>query len=256
MSVFDSLLNPAAVGGAFAQGMESGRQWREEREVRGALGDYARNPDDPAVFERLAQWRPEMAIKIREQQAERQKQARLADLQRRAAGGDRAALGELAGIDLDAWDKLNDADKVSAKERVSYIGQAALAIKQLPPEQRAAAWDRYVQDGVQMGYEGLAPFLGKYSEQALDSAIAQSELVGKAIDYARPDYKVLPNDATLVNVRDPAAVASVAGGAPAGIASPRSKAEYDALPSGAQYTAPDGSVRTKGGPSQPAAGSF
>lgn len=83
MSIFDGLLNPAAIGGAFSEGLDMGTRQREDREVRGALAAYATNPDDPKAFQMLAQHRPELAIQMgdrkREQQAQAQAQRR-ADL--------------------------------------------------------------------------------------------------------------------------------------------------------------------------------
>lgn len=213
MSIFDGLPNPAAPAFAFQQGMQSGRAEREDREVRGALSAYAVNPDDERAFQMLAQYRPEMAIGIRQDRAKRDQQAAVADLQRRAANGDRAAKAELAGIDLDAWDKIDDNDRQVATERVSAIGQAALRVSQLPPEQRPVAWDQAIEQ-LAPRYPELAEYRGKYSEEALMSAIDSAKLVDDFFALEKPSYQVIPEGGTLVNTRDPEAVRSVAGGEP------------------------------------------
>jgi hypothetical protein len=195
MGIFDGLPNPAAPALAFQHGMRQGTAEREEREVKGALSAYAMNPDDPAVFETLARVRPEMAISIREDQTKRQQAAQVAELTRRAAAGDPDALRELAPIDLDAWAKLDARQREHIKRGVDYVGQAALAISKLPPDQRAAAWDEYAQRGVEQGFTELADEVGGYSEEALQSALAEAGLVRQAIEMAEPqEFNVGPGE--------------------------------------------------------------
>lgn len=76
MGIFDGLPNPAAPGMAFQQGMDRGRAEREDRETKGALSAYAMNPDDPEAFKKLAQWRPDIAISVREDRSRQQQEAR------------------------------------------------------------------------------------------------------------------------------------------------------------------------------------
>lgn len=201
MSIFDSLMNPASVGasitGAFQQGQETGRQ----NQVRGALSAYAVNPDDPQVFATLAQHDPAMAIQVRQDQEKRRQAAMAADLQRKAAAGDPAAKAELAGIDIDAWGKIDTVTQRKVKDQVDYIGNAALAIKQLPPEQQPAAWDAYVEQGVQQGFEGLADYRGKYDPATLDSAIAQAGMVKDFLATQKIDYQVIPQGGKLQGFR-------------------------------------------------------
>lgn len=205
MSIYAGLPDPSAPARAFMDGLRRGQAEREEREVRGALSAYVINPDDEGAFQTLAQYRPEIAMQVRSDREKRQQEAAVADLQRRAAGGDRTALAELAGIDIDAYDKLADNERVGTKERVSAIGQAALAVSQLPPEQRPAAWDGYI-DQLSQRYPELAEYRGQYSEQALMGAIAQAEQMGKFFELSDPRFQVIPEGGTLVNTRDPAAI--------------------------------------------------
>lgn len=256
MGLFDGLPDPTAPAQAFQHGMRQAQAEREEREVKGALSAYATNPDDPAAFATIAQWNPQLAIKIREDQTKRTQAARVADLQRRAASGDRAALGELAGIDLDAYDKLHDNDQQVVQERVGAIGQAALRISQLPPEQQPAAWDAAV-DQLSSRFPELAEYKGQYSPEALASAIDQAKLVNDAISLSRPSYQAIPEGGTLVNTRDPAAVQSFTSGqgaAPVRVSTPQ---EAAALPPGTKFIDPNGVERmVPGGGGGNATGGF
>jgi hypothetical protein len=207
MGIFDSLPNPAAPALAFQKGMQRGKAEREDREVRGALSAYVMNPDDEQAFATIAQYRPDMAMEMREDMEKRRQATAVADLQRRAAGGDRSALAELAGIDIDAFDKLADNERAATGERVSAIGQAALRISQLPEAERPMAWDAAV-DQLSTRYPEIAEFKGRYSPEALSSAIDQAKLVGEFFQLERPSYQAIPEGGTLVNTRDPAAVQS------------------------------------------------
>jgi hypothetical protein len=210
MGIFDGLPNPGAPALAFQQGMDRARAEREEKQMRGALTAYALNPEDPQAFQMLAEHRPDLAIQVRGERDKREQAAAVADLQRRAAGGDRTAMAELAGIDLDAWDKLADNDRAVTGERASAIGQAALRISQLPEASRPAAWDAAV-DQLSARFPELAEYKGQYSPEALMSAIDSAKLVNDFIGLSRPSYQAIPEGGTLVNTRDPAAVQSYMG---------------------------------------------
>jgi len=138
--------------------------------------------------------------------AKAQEEAYKADLQRRAAGGDKAALAELAGIDIGAWSTLNNAQIADFEKNIDFIGNAALQVGQLPEEQRPAAWDAYIQQGVRMGMQDIAQYAGGYSPEALNAVLAQANQTKAFIEMTRPDYSAVPFDADLVNKRDPAAI--------------------------------------------------
>lgn len=244
MSIFDGLPDPSAPAQAFFTGLQHGKQQRQEEEVRGALSAYVANPDDPKAFATLAQWKPEFALKVREDQTKRAKAAQLADLQTRAAAGDKTAMAQLAGVDYDTYDKMADNQRQDLHARVDAIGNAALDISQRPPEQRAAAWDAYI-DQLSPQYPELAPLKGQYSEEKLNAAIAQAGQTKEHLDSLRPHYTVLPNGADMVNDRDPAAVAAIAArNAGLATATPpvqvKSIAEAHALPPGTQFIDPNG----------------
>lgn len=214
-NVFDnfSMGNPNAIGQAFQSAFEAGQEKRKEHELNGVLSAYAVNPDDPGAVAKVAKYDPKLAISIGQDQQSRkaaaQKQQSMAhqqDVQRRAATGDAGALAELAGIDLDAWKTLGEVDRKAVKDRVDYIGQAALQIKTLPPEQRGAAWDAAIEQAVQNGHPDLAQYKGHYSEQALDGAIYSAGLVDNLHRLTEPKYMAPPQGSALVNVRDPASI--------------------------------------------------
>lgn len=218
-NVFDnfSIGNPTNIGQAFQSAFDAGQAKRKEQELNGVLSAYAVNPDDPGAVAKVAKYDPRLAITIgqdqRSRQADIRKQdeaAQKQDLQKRAAGGDHAALAELAGIDLDAWKTLGDVDRKAIKDRVDYVGQAALQIKTLPPQQRAQAWDSAIEQAVANGHSDLAEFKGNYSEQALDSAIYNAGLVDKLHSLTEPKYQVVPQGGALVNTNDPQAITQFA----------------------------------------------
>ena len=256
------LPDPGNIARAFEEGLDQGRKTREEREVKSALSAYAVNPEDEGAFQKLAQYRPELAIQIGQDRRKQQQQALVMDLQGRAAQGDKAALAQLAGIDLNAWDKIGDNQRQQIAKQVDFVGNAALAVSRLPPEQRPAAWDSYIQQGVAAGFTDLAQYQGRYSDEALNGALAQAGMIKQFIDMNEPKYQVVPEGGALVNTNDPAAVQSYVNGmapqaSPGGaVAAPASKAEFDALPPGTQYRAPDGSMRIKGGGAGNGTGNF
>jgi hypothetical protein len=257
MSIFDGLPDPSAPGNAFMAGLEHGTKQREERELKGALATYAVNPDDPKAFQTLARYKPEFAIKIREDQTKRKLAATQTDLQQRAAAGDRAAMAQLAGIDLDAWDKLHDNDVVATKDRVEAIGQSALRISQLPQDQRPAAWDAAI-GSLSQRWPELAEYRGKYSDENLNAAIDTAGQVGKFFELSRPSYQAIPEGGTLVNTRDSAAVnAFTQGAGPGDIPTIANPADAAKLPPGSQFKTPDGrTLRVPGGGTGNGAGRF
>lgn len=255
---YSGLPDPLRPALAFQSGLRQAQAENEERQVRGALAAYAQNPDnvDPHAFATIAQWNPKLAIEIREDSTKRQQASRVADLQRRAAGGDRTALAQLAGIDLDAYDKLADNERQETAERASVVGQAALRISQLPEAQRPAAWDAAI-DQLASRYPELAEYRGQYSEEALMGAIDSAKLAEKFFDLERPRYQAIPEGGTLVNTSDPEAVRSFVSGQDADIPVVASPEEARRMPPGSEFRTPDGRVmRVPGGGSGNAAGGF
>lgn len=249
--ILGQLNNPSNIALSFQQGMQTGQAQREEREVRGALASYAMNPDDPGVFQTLAQYRPELAIKLRETQVAKQKELLAQETRMKAAQGDPAAKARLAGIDIDAWAKIDGPTQKRLKDQVDFVGQAALAVKQLPLEQQPAAWDNYIQQGVGLGFDALKDYQGKFSPQALDGAIANAGLVKDFLGTQEIKWQQVgerPSFATDAMGRPIGSANPYSGaGGTAEMAAPTSKEEFDALPPGATFKAPDGTTRVKPG---------
>jgi hypothetical protein len=160
------------------------------------------------------------AMPIIEKQREAAKEQQAAQIRMRAAQGDPDALQQLVGIDFNSYRALGEEQRRMLKEQNDYVGQAALRISQLPPQQQAMAWDQAIAQGVQRGFSGLADKQGQFSPQALNSAIDSAGLVDKFFQLAEPRYTAIPAGGRLVNTRDPAAVNSVAGGMAPPVAAP------------------------------------
>lgn len=246
-----NLLQPTDVGNAFTQGMETGRTRKREEVTRnvlagvaanwpgasrsgGALGGATGIVADPAQDEAqfnallapLDQIDPAMSIKLREQR------------QRSIEGmDDRRARQQEGQNKLDG-------------ELVKATGQAALDVLNLPADQRPAAWDNYV-DQFSQRYPNAAQYRGKYSDASAKALLAQAGMIDSYQKSQEPKYQVVPEGGALVNMNDPRALSQFSNPAPSEPVKVGSDADYQTLPPGAQYIAPDGTVRRKGGaPSQ------
>lgn len=191
-------------GERFQMGFQQGQEQRKQRELDGALRQLASNPDDPNARNALLHADPRMYMQFQKADLERLKAERERvglEASRRiggmAAGGDvqgaRTAALRAGNFDLaKTLDGLGAPDKEAIKRRSEYIGNAALRIQQLPPEQRAAAWDHYARQGPQFGVDGLDQYVGQYSEEALHAAIAQAGMVKDYFDANKIDWRVTP----------------------------------------------------------------
>ena len=187
----------------------------------GIVPTETQKSESQAAYERLAKVNPRLALQagsyMEDRQAKRTKvmqEQNAVALRQKAAQGDQNALYQLVGIDPDGWKALGAEQRQRVKDINEYTGQAGLRISQLPPEQRAAAWDQVIDNGVARGFKELAEKRGQYSDKALTDAIDGAGLVEKFLSLAEPKYQVVPKDADLVNTRDPAAVAQFGGVAP------------------------------------------
>lgn len=225
MNALAGLMNPAAIGqsvfGAFEQGREQGRQ----RAAQSALAAYAANPSAETAAS-IAQHDPMMGIQLgqveRGREMENAKLTREANTRRltaEAAQGSPTALVSLWSEDPEMAMKLDDRQAERLLEGYEFIANAAYDISERPPEERAAAWDSYVDQAIVAGYDGLAQFKGNYSDQTLNAVIAKAGQMKEFKAFQRPDYQPLGFDQEFVNTRDPEAMAEIArrrsgGGAP------------------------------------------
>lgn len=112
------------------------------------------------------------------------------------------------------------------KQAKDVVGQAALQIAQLPPEQQPQAWDQQIDYLVGQGYDGLAPYKGRYSPQSLMGVISEAGLANELRTATQPSYQVIPEGGALVNTRDPRATQQFA--APGGQPMPQQQAAAQA----------------------------
>ncbi len=251
------LLQPVDIGGAFQQGMQRGKAMRRESVTQNALAAFVADPTSTEPISALASVDPALALQVQEQQRGRAKEVRREQIYSQYAGdprgGQQAAMA--AGeTDLAAqFAKLGDADRERVKESTKILGQAALDVSRRPEAERAAAWATYVQNAEASGFD-IPPQYERYSPDALNSASAEAGTMEKLIKQFEPDWSAVAPGGYMVD-RNPLTNPGRAGfgGSPEGqgAAPVTDKAQYDALPPGASYTAPDGSQRIKGGaPSQ------
>ena len=218
MSIFDSLQSPNNAGAAFVNAFEGGVKKREEREFKSALSAYAVNPSDPMAFASIARTEPKLAITLRADQEKRAKEAQLAQLQQAAVAGDPKAKAQLAGIDYDLWDKINDNDRVATKDKNDRIGQSLVLVASLPPEQQPMAWDREIDRLSASGMKELDEYRGRFSPDALQSAVAEHGALDDFLKTQKIDYSVIPEGGRLQGFD--AAGRPLAGGAASAPAGP------------------------------------
>lgn len=128
---------------ALMEGFNFAREARRQEGRGNALASYMANPTDQGVGE-IARYDPDAAFAI---QGDRRKQ-----------------------------------QEARLQEGMKAVGNAALLISQLPPEQQAQAWDQQIDSLVAAGYDTLAQYKGKYSPDALRSVLSQT---GMANDYLK-----------------------------------------------------------------------
>lgn len=255
MNVLAGLMNPAAIGQSVQGAFEQGRMAARQRAAENALTAYAQNPSaetaaaiaphDPRTGIQLGQYEMQRS----KQEQERQQQAQIQQFAGRAAQGDKSALLALWGVDWETASKLDKYQTEKALEGYDFIANAAYQIVQLPPEQRAQAWDAYVQQGVQLGFDGLAQYAGQYSDQALNSIVAKAGEMKEFQTFQQPKY-VPVGEGGLSGfqfgqpIMQGGQPQNFGGGQPVQITG---EADYAALPPGAEYIDPQGNRRTKGG---------
>jgi hypothetical protein len=212
MNALAGLMNPAGIGQGIQQSFQMGVEQRRQAETRNALAAYAQNPSaegaamvaqhDPATGIQLGQYEQRRAAEAREQQMEAQRQ----QLAGRAAQGDKTALLSLWGVDWETAKSLDKYQTEKALEGYDFIANAAYQIVQLPEAQRPQAWDAYIQQGVQMGFDGLAQFQGQYNPQTLNSVVARAGEMKSYQEAQQPKYMAIPAGGTLVDTNNPQAV--------------------------------------------------
>ena len=200
---------PGGFENALAQGLQFGSQLAERRqqeEQRNALSAYAIDPNNEKNFNMLAMHAPEYALQVRGQRDAAAREAETRRLTMEGAQGNEDAILQLWGVNPDEAARLDTRARARATEGFNFIGQAALDIDRLPEEQRPAAWDAAIDQGVQMGYGGLSQYRGQYSPQSLQGVVARAGQMAPLLSGRDPHYVPLNEGATLVDTRNPQAV--------------------------------------------------
>lgn len=206
MNALAGLMNPAAIGADVQNAFEVGREKMKQQQTESALSAYAANPDDPMAFQAVAKYAPKFAIQIGADRREQEQKAAAAALRQAAAQGDKKALLTLWGVDSAEAKRLDDRQADEALKGFNYAAESMFAISQLPEEQQPAAFDRAIDQGVEMGFDGLATYKGKYNPQLRDAMLARAGQMQEFQSFNRPQYMAAPEGAGLINVKDPAAI--------------------------------------------------
>lgn len=138
---------------ALLAGFQTGRELRRQEGERAAMSDLVNG--NPSALGQLATYNPQAAMQYKQQQD-----------------------AEAARVEQQRQKMLTDGKKV--------VGQAALQVAQLPPEQRPAAWNSAIDYLVSQGWDGLAQFKNQYSEQSLMGVISEAGLANELRQAQQP----------------------------------------------------------------------
>lgn len=185
---------PPNIGETFLNGFNRGQAMAKEKRTNNALAQFATNPDDPQAVNALIAVDPRLGLQAKQQQqlqaiAQREQADKLRKRQLipLAAKGDPNAQLELLGIDYETANKLDERAKKQALDGAKYVADAAFDIVQRPPEQRAAAWDAYIDQGAAQ-FPNLLQFKGKYTPEALQGLVAQAGQMKEWQTFQQPHY--------------------------------------------------------------------
>jgi hypothetical protein len=184
--------------------------------------------------------------------------AKLVALDPETGGKIVAALKNLSEMDLKQHQQGND-----------IFGAAAHWLEQFPPQERAQRLQIVAPQLLASGVTQEQIAGADLSDHGLRGYQAIAIDYDKMIDNELAERKFQAGDNVAVapggnvaNIKPDGSARYVVaqpgvGGTSPGPARPASKADYDALPPGAEFIAPDGTHRYKpGGPTQPASGNF
>jgi hypothetical protein len=203
---------------------EQGREQAKQRKAENALNALAANPEDPQAVAGFIAADPVRGMQYRQQLSEQQRL--VAEREREENQRTIKIFGRAAKLAKDpaSWDAIIDQLGPQYPEVMAYRGK-------FDPNMRAA----------------LMAQAGESDDEAQEpSFIREARALGIGMDEARQLWKTKQGTVMIDGIPH---VMLPSGGSPAsGQAKPiASKAEYDALPPGAEYVDPTGQVRRKGG---------
>lgn len=181
-------LAPDIAGNAMAA-FEKGREQRKKLDTQAAMTAYAANPNDPNAMNALLPLvEPQQAMQMVAQQRKAAQEQQVSQLTGRAAQGDKDALLSLWGVDPNVAAKLDDRQKDHALGGYKLLAQGAYDIVQRPEQEKAAAWDYYIDQAVAAGHPEMAQFKGQYSPQHLNMFVAKAEEMKPFMEFQQPRY--------------------------------------------------------------------
>jgi hypothetical protein len=185
MSVNWSLLQSGDPAGALQAGIQQGRAMRQEMEAQGALRAYAANPNDRQALTQLAATGSPGALAALRDTAERDRRGALAPVIKAAAGGDKAALGQLYADDPDLASKLDEQQRKQFDVGMKALGEALYDVALRPEAEQPSAWDNHVERLAPM-FPTVAQYRGQYSPESLQAGLAQTGRLKDVIDARAP----------------------------------------------------------------------
>lgn len=255
MAVDYGALRPVNVLGAFEAGMERGRETKRQAIEQSALAAFAQNPNDPEAINALAPVNPMLAMKLQDRQREQQRiearravfapqgamtpgvpgmtsdgaPASLVDpsaLPPRTDGLqiNQEALRNLYQFDpegvMEIQKTIYNADKTAVeqfKARGEVMATAAYRLSRLPAEQRATELQAMAPQLQGLGIDSQTLAKADLTDAGLQRYMTLGRSISDVMKEDDAKYVTIPAGGTLVNVRDPKAVAAVAGGGAAPI---------------------------------------
>jgi hypothetical protein len=120
-------------------------------------------------------------------------------------------LQQLAAIDPTSYNTLSTQRRQYEQGMVEAASNLAQRVLTLPPEQRASV---YQQQIAILGQRFPELAGQEYSDELMQSTIAEAGQWQTFNSSQQPDYMAIPENGTLVNTRDPAAVSQFGQGQP------------------------------------------
>jgi len=191
---FGALRNDSPLTTAL-QGFEYGRGKRAEMETSSALGALARQPDDPAAYEKLARFAPEKAFRYQERQdqmaaqkAAQERKAQEQQLTGLALNGDPEARKQLAYFNSDLYMKLDEHGRKQVDGTMKTIGNLAFSILQKPEAEQGPALQQALQGLQAQGVDLSAIDTSRPAGDVLRSALAMTGQLDEWEKFSQPRY--------------------------------------------------------------------